>query len=398
MERFGDVLARLRRQAGLTQAELADAAHWSQSQISRAESHKCTPDAPTVQRLDEILAGNGALTAFFVATETKKGQMPMSIKPWGITDIVRRLHRSDVGVHTLDQLALATEQMCCDYAWRDARELHGEAMGWLSYASSLLDGPTSLREHREVLLVSGWLMLLLGCLEYDLGLARQADLTRAAALEIGREIGHGEIIAWSFELSAWFALTQGRLRAVSDYAAAGTCAAPNSSVAVQLAAQSAKAQARMGDIQAVHRELDDGFRLLGRHDHPTRPENHFVIDPTKWDFYAMDCYRLVGDDTRAADHAHEVLRLSRLPHGAERSPMRATEARFTLGIGSLRNGDLDGAHAWTRAAVEVDRRSLLPFTMLAQEVHAETRRLYPRDPAAAELRDYLTDTRAALPS
>ncbi|WP_157163259.1 helix-turn-helix domain-containing protein, partial [Actinoalloteichus spitiensis] len=44
MERFAGELARLRRRAGLSQGELAKAAHWSQSQVSRCENAKSLPD------------------------------------------------------------------------------------------------------------------------------------------------------------------------------------------------------------------------------------------------------------------------------------------------------------------------------------------------------------------
>jgi hypothetical protein len=84
----------------------------------------------------------------------------------------------------------------------------------------------------------------------------------------------------------------------------------------------------MGDKATVQSTLDHGFRLLAKHENPTRPENHFVIDPTKWDFYAMDCYWLVGDNKRASEHAREVIRLSQRADGTDKSPMRASEARF----------------------------------------------------------------------
>jgi hypothetical protein len=35
-----------------------------------------------------------------------------------------------------------------------------------------------------------------------------------------------------------------------------------------------------------------------------------VVDPDKFDFYAMDCYRLIGDDNLAEVHAREILRKS----------------------------------------------------------------------------------------
>ena len=277
METFGDALKRFRAGARLTQGELAQAAAWSQIRISRAETNQSLPGESMVERLDNLLKGGGQLIAAY-----QRASIPGS------------------------QLVAIEESSHWDVS---------EFM--LGYISQLVAGRCTLREHRDLLVLSGWLTLLLSCLEYDLGNARQADFARIAANSLGKETGHGEIVGWSFELSSWFALTQGRLRSVSGYAEAGANAASHSSVIVQLAAQSAKAHARMGDKQKVHQILDDGFRLLAQHDHPARPENHFVIDPSKWDFYAMDCYRLARDDKRAAEHAHEVIELSLRPDGSE---------------------------------------------------------------------------------
>jgi tetratricopeptide (TPR) repeat protein len=271
--------------------------------------------------------------------------------------------------------------MSCEYAWRDANELRTDASHYLHYISQLLDGSCTLREHRELLVLAGWLMLLTGCVDYDTGRHRQAELNRMGAFRIGRETGHGEIVAWTFEMSAWFALTQGHLRSVAQYSEAGIKAAPHTSVVVQLAAQSAKAAARMGQRDEASKILDDGYRALGQHERPSRPENHFVIDPQKWDFYAMDCYRLVGEDKRAADHAQEVLRISRRPDGSDKSPMRATEARLTLAVAALRQGDLEAAAEWTRKALAAPRKSVDQLAMVADELKRELRRLFPNDPA-----------------
>lgn len=109
-----------------------------------------------------------------------------------------------------------------------------------------------------------------GCLNYDLGLTNHAETARTEAFRLGQEAGHGEIVAWSFEMSAWFALTQGRLRSIPDYVEAGINAAPHASVASQLAAQAAKAHARMGNASDVQRALDHAARLLSNHE-PPRP-------------------------------------------------------------------------------------------------------------------------------
>ncbi|MGH3976859.1 MAG: helix-turn-helix domain-containing protein [Pseudonocardiaceae bacterium] len=335
METFGNALRRLRVQTGLKPGELAN---WRQSQISR----------------------------------------------------------TDIGRDTIDQLNVITEQLCCEYGSRPADELRQDAHHQLTYVQQLLQGPTRLAEHRELLVIAGWLALLIGCLNYDLGLARHAETARTAAFQLGREAGHGEIVAWSFEMSAWFALTQGRLRLIPNYVDAGVQAAPHASVAVQLAAQAAKAHARMGNHSGVRRALDQGARLLSDHEHPSRPENHFVIDPAKWDCYAMDCYRIAGDDARASANAWEILRLSARPDGIDRSPMRASEARLTLSIVSLRDGDIDGATEWARQAFATDRRSVNSLSIVTGELYHEARAHFGDDPAINALNDVIASFYASV--
>jgi len=399
VETFGDALRRLRMAARLSQAELAKAAAWSQSQVSRAESGRFVPDEATVARLDQLLQARGTLIkAHLASSPSGSGGAPVEKAPWAISDLMRQIHRTDVGHETIDQLSVITEELCCEYAWRNADDLRRDAQMQLEYVGQLLNGPTTLREHRELMVNAGWLTLLIGCVDYDLGLPRHAESARTAAYQLGRESGHGEIVAWSFEMSAWFALTQDRLRSVAEYTEAGSNAAPNSSVVVQLSAQAAKAQARMGNRAEVEKILDEGYRLLGQHQHPLRPENHFVIDPTKWDFYAMDCYRLVGDNDRASEHAHEVLKLSRKPDGTERSPMRASEARLTLAVSALESGDVEASASWAHEAFNADRRSVTHLAMLADELSEKLRELLPGDPAAKPLEEELAAFRASLPS
>jgi transcriptional regulator with XRE-family HTH domain len=221
VQTFGDTLRQLRTEAGLTQGELAKQANWSQSQISRTEQNLFTPDDATVQRLDRALDANGQLIAAYATVTTPSAEL---VHPGGdpliFSDLLRKIHRTDVGRDTIDQLTVITEQLCCEYVSRRPEELREDAHHQLEYIQRLLEGPTRLSEHRELLVIAGWLSLLIGCVNYDLGLARHAETARIAASQLGREAGHGEIIAWSFEMSAWFALTQGRLRSVLDYAEA----------------------------------------------------------------------------------------------------------------------------------------------------------------------------------
>ncbi|CAM5465226.1 hypothetical protein GCM10010220_02410 [Streptomyces parvulus] len=60
--------------------------------------------------------------------------------------------------------------------------------------------------------------------------------------------------------------------------------APHHSVAVQRSGQEAKAWARLGDRRQVEVALDKGRRLLEGMPHPDNLDNHFVVDPAKFDF------------------------------------------------------------------------------------------------------------------
>ena len=55
-------------------------------------------------------------------------------------------------------------------------------------------------------MVRGWLSLLMAALRFDLGDREAAEISRDAALSLGREADHPEIVAWAFETPAWFAL------------------------------------------------------------------------------------------------------------------------------------------------------------------------------------------------
>lgn len=195
------------------------------------------------------------------------------------------------------------------------------------------------------------LALLVGCLEYDLGKSAPAEATRRMAMKLGEEAGVPGIVGWSQEMLAWFHLTAGNLRAVIPAAESGIHSAPSHSVAVQLYGQQAKAFARMGMREQVHEALGKGSALLDKLPYPERPDNHFVVDPDKWDFYAMDTYRIVGEDALAERNAKEVIRRSTNADGFVVSPMRRTEAELTLAVIAARRGDVDEASALGMAAL-----------------------------------------------
>jgi transcriptional regulator with XRE-family HTH domain len=384
-DRFPATLRRLRDERGLSLRKLSQLAYVSKSTISELENDQKTPTVETARALDTALRAGGKLAQ--LVTEVEPPRREPVVSPWETAELLERVRASDVSAPTVEALQVTVFELCCEYGWQSEQRLRAEGLRWLHEVARLLRRPVGLRQHRELLVTAGWLALLVGCVEYDLGMRPAAEATRRAALQLGNEAGNGEISAWAWEMAAWFALTQDRHRDVIAAADAGQRIVGEHLAAAQLAAQKAKSYARIGDARGVRAALDRGHWLLTRVPPPDRPDHHFVVDPDKWDFYAMDAYRIVGDDDQAAHHAREVLRLGTAPDGTERAPMRMAEARLTLAATAARNGELEHAFDTALTAFTARRRSLPTLLMVAREVGDELHRRDPAGRRARELRD-----------
>ncbi|MGH8882022.1 MAG: helix-turn-helix domain-containing protein, partial [Stackebrandtia sp.] len=242
-------------------------------------------------------------------------------------EILSRVQGSDVDATTLEALRITVDRLCSEYAYVPSEQLVIDGREWLQRVADLRNRRLTLAQHREVLTLAGWLALLVGCVEYDAGDPLSAEATRRAALSLGTEADNGEIQGWAHEMRAWFSLTSGDYRGVIAAARTGAEVAAHHGVAVQLAAQEAKAWARMGDRRQVEVALDRGRNVLDSLPYPDNITHHFVVDPAKFDYYAMDVYRILRVDPVAGNLATEVLRST----PPDRAPMRVAEARITLG-------------------------------------------------------------------
>jgi transcriptional regulator with XRE-family HTH domain len=381
---FPTRLRELRQARGLSLRQLAGIAYLAKSTLSDLENGRKSPTPQTARAVDRALGAGGELAGMVTEATSDPARQ---VRLWEVSELLDRLRMSDVSTATVEALHLTAHGLCCEYGWRDAAELRGDGLRWLREVERLLRRPVGLAHHRELLTVAGWLALLAGCAEYDLGLRPAAESTRAAALHLATEGGNGEVAAWAWEMAAWFALTQGRYRDVVAAVEAGQARSGEHTAAVQLLGQEAKARARMADLPGVRAALGRGRRLLDRSPRPAHPEHHFVVDPDKWDFYAMDAYRIAGDDDLARHHAEQVLRLGAGPDGAERAPMRMAEARLTLGAVAARSGELEQAADVGMAAFNARRRSLPSLLMVARELATELRQRDPGGRPWVEFRD-----------
>lgn len=362
--RFGRELRRLREHRGYSQAELGKLAGYDPSYVSKIENGKVV-GRETAAVLDTALRANGALMAYAPPAELNSLDLA---DPWETAELAALLETSRIGHGAIARLQQTVERLCCEYSGHRPATLRREAQEWLKFTAKLAKQSPTYTEHGDLLVIAGWLALLVGCLEHDLGMPSAAEATRAAAASLGAEARHSEIVGWSFEMSAWMALTRDDPHGVLTAARAGQEACHGYSVVGQLAGLEAKALARLGRGREVHDVLDRGFTVLTNQPPSVRSANHFVVDPSKWNFLAMDCYRVVGDDDRAVECAEQIIGQYTLPDGRERSPMRVSEARMTLAVVAARTGDVERAVDEAGRALGIERRSLPSLLLPAREL------------------------------
>ena len=398
--RWASTIRALREARGWSQAEAAERLRHQTDEMLPASEHllrrwkawEAGRNRPGDFYAPLVAAVLGTVTAALLPPEsTSLGSPGTSGPQMGTLELIHRLRGSSVTQATVQALRITIDSLAASYAVRPAEELLVEARQWLRRLGFVLERPVGLRQHRELLELAGWLALLVGCLEYDLGRGREAEATRRGALDLGEETGNPALSGWAYEMRAWFALTSGDYQGVLAAAAAGRQVAGAEPVTVQLLAQEAKALARLGDRDSLARVLDEGRERLDSLPYPEDIDHHFVVDPAKYDFYAMDCYRHVGDVGRSRALAEGVLGASTDFDGSERSPMRIAEARITLGVAAARDGDLDEALSQGRRAIEGRRRSLPSLAMVARDL---TTLLAERYGDHTEARDFAVAVRA----
>lgn len=316
---------------------------------------------------------------------------------YGTMELAQQLQASDVGNGTLEALSEAVDLLCRAYPVVSAATLRDRTQKRLAQITRLLSGRVTLDQHRELLVITGWLTALLGCVHYDLGEREEAETARRAAYEMGRQVGHGELMGWAYEMSAWFALVEGRYEDVVTSARMGQAAAGQSSAMVQLTLQEARGLARIGDRREADKALTRGADALAKLPLPGNPDHHFVFDHAKWVFYAATAYTWLEDNDRAEEHARETIQMHTRPDGTSNAPMRVADAHIDLGIVHARRGDLDTAVEQGMAAFDIERKSLTDLVNRAADLDRVLRQRYRREALAEEFHErYITARRALI--
>ncbi|MEU7906462.1 helix-turn-helix transcriptional regulator [Actinoplanes sp. NPDC049118] len=342
-------LRRLREHRGLSYRRLAALAACSSSQISDLEKGNRRPTREIVAALDRALGAQGRLVAALrpLTPDDVEGELDA-------IELAQRAAATDVSDSTLDRLERVADAMAMSYATTSPAELLLRARRHLRYVDQLLDGRSTLRQHRRLLVAGGWLVLLRATLHVDLrqSAAAAAHLDTAAAL--AEQAEHPELAAWCLETQAWDALTRGAYGQAVDLSRRAQAIAPaQGSAIVQATAQEGRAWARIGDRAATGDSLTRVERMAEHRPEPEHPEHHFQYDPRKAHSYAATTLAWVGDPG-AEQVARDVI--AELEAEGAR-PRRIASARLDLGL-ALLAGDAprpEEASEEARAAIRSGR-------------------------------------------
>jgi hypothetical protein len=322
-----------------------------------------------------------------VGTVVPRDALQAEAEIFDTLELTRMAECSDIGAGTIEALNETADLLCRAYPSTPAATLRDRTKRRLQHVIRLLGGRSTLNQHRELLVIAAWLAVLLGCLHYDLGEREEAEAARQAGCQWAKQAGHGELMGWAFEMSAWFALVESRYEQLIEFAQAGQGIAGTSSAGVQLILQEAKGWSRLGDHKQADAALNRGAEMLGRMPVPAHPEHHFVFDHAKWMHYAASCYVLLGDDNRAEEHAREVITEHGRPDGTTNAPMRTAQARMDLAIVAARRGDLDQAVAYGEGAFGFERQSLTDLASSSADLDGILQQRYRGEQLARDFHD-----------
>lgn len=240
-----------------------------------------------------------------------------------------RARSGDVSAVTLEGLEIAVHDLCRRYTTVPAAVLLDDVRRWRRTIFRLLDARATLRQRRQLMVTAGWLSQLAACLHVDVGQHAAAVACRRAAHDLGVDTGDRQMVAWGLEVRAWQALLARRYEDAVRLCRAGRdFAGDDTSAAVQLTAQRARASARLGNARETYVALEDAAAMCSHLPATEYPDHHFTFDPGKLTLYMATTLAWLGDGERAEPFAREVIDISQ----RENRPGRLAMGRVDLAL------------------------------------------------------------------
>jgi hypothetical protein len=290
-------------------------------------------------------------------------------------DVTSHSRSSTLAPDTVEQLAGMVDRFLLTYRSSDVASLHRDLLTTRVHVDGLLDRRLTLEQHRELLVLAGWLSALLGLACFDLGKHAAVTAWCEDAIELAKQAGHSELAAWAHEPLVIRAFYLDQAGEAVRHAQAGLALAPaGSAAAARLAAQEMRALARAGRPEEYEQArkraeqvastlplVDDGgytFRAMPRNTLP---------------FFTASSLVALGRNREAATLAGEL---------STRSGRGLHRLEHALALAGL--GQLDGAATEGMAALRAPRM----VVSVAARAGDLDRTLTARAPELPEVRDF----------
>lgn len=355
---FAAELARRRADAGLSLANVADRAHINRGYLHNVEHSRRWPTEAVARALDTALDAGGTLLATWQAADQVPRARIDDGQPTELLELAARAQASDVSQTTLELLDTSVDTLARSYTRQRPEDLLLSVRTSARQINRLLEGRATLDQRRRLLMTAAWLALLAATLHVDLGQRGAATFARNVAGSLGHETEHDELGAWAVEIDTWTALVDQDWIRAAKLACAGEALAPSgSSAAVQLAAQSARAAARLGDGPEVRAALRRCVAALDRQSQDRPHDHHFYFDGSKLDLYTGTTLAWIGDPAAETYARHvtaqyetgdQIRRLvtARLDLGLVLARLRRPDEAAAIGVLILESDDLVPSNAW----------------------------------------------------
>ncbi len=262
---FGQALARLRAEHGLSLRQLSELAHYSRSHLHDLEHGVKQPSTTTAKRLDDVLSAGGHLAAL---ANRSRAQPDYSGIEWlddpqEIDHRRRRVTASSSDEAKLQYLEGAVLRLIAEYERHPPSVMASQTRRLRRYVDEVLPGRQHPPQRERLYAVAVHLCGLLGTLAVDLGLHAHARAYGLEAFDIADAAGQPDLQAWARAAQSFIAYYAGDYHEALAYAEDGQRRAPRSPHGVRLALNGeARALARLGDTYGVDDAVDRGFTLL----------------------------------------------------------------------------------------------------------------------------------------
>jgi transcriptional regulator with XRE-family HTH domain len=340
---LGELIAHERQRRGLTRVELA-------ALVRRADRTLGTDDS-RIKRWEHGQEPQPAALRALAAVLEQPVELLTALVREGSAFAVVVIDPDDVP--PVEDVEDAVMRLRRSYSTTPPLDLEQRVNTRLQQVRRLLAGQVSPPAQHNLAEAAAWLVLLRGTVQFDSRQHEAAWTSARAAQQLARDIGHRDLVAWTFETMAWMAATDNRQFEARELASAGIAAGPPGGFGLVAATlQRARINGAMGDRTATMQDLRAGERALAAAGEAAFPDDHYEIDPAKARFFASGAWAQLRRPAETIENAAEVVRASEDPKTRNYWPMRVANARVEWAMALTDLGEEDEAAALAALALE----------------------------------------------